>query len=116
MGRSALFTLAALLPALLSLLPAASASEVFVEAESFISAGGWGAVTGTAARSASGLALLGGAGGAKDGVATAQVSIKDAGHYRLWVRYASGPSQRGTSQSPRRGDGWPPPRPYIRRA
>ncbi|MCX7007621.1 MAG: beta-galactosidase trimerization domain-containing protein [Kiritimatiellaeota bacterium] len=74
---------------------AASASEVFIEAESFTSAGGWSVVTGAAARSASGLALLGGASGSVAGVATAKVNIKDAGHYRLWVRYASGPAHRG---------------------
>ena len=73
----------------------AHAGEVFVEAESFKSTGGWEIVSGPAARTASGLATLNGAGGAKDGVATTTVSIKDAGHYRIWVRYMSHPKWRG---------------------
>lgn len=80
---------------LLVLLPAVQASEVFVEAESFKSAGGWVVLQGPSAREASGLAVLNGAGGAKDGVATATVSIKDAGRYRIWVRYSSHPKWRG---------------------
>ena len=71
------------------------AREVFVEAEGFKSAGGWEVVSGRVARSASGLATLNGAAGAKDGVATTTVSIKDAGHYRIWVRYMSHPKWRG---------------------
>ena len=73
----------------------AHAGEVFVEAESFKSAGGWQVVSGPVARVASGLAMLNGASGAKDGIATATVSIKDAGHYRIWVRYMSHPKWRG---------------------
>ncbi|MEI6537556.1 MAG: hypothetical protein WCN98_19590, partial [Verrucomicrobiaceae bacterium] len=74
---------------------AAQAGEVFIEAESFTSSGGWSVVEGPAAKQASGLKMLGGAGGAKDGVATAKVSIKDAGHYHIWVRYSSHPKWRG---------------------
>ena len=71
------------------------AGEVFVEAESFQSAGGWQVMTGPSARTASGLNVLSGNGGAKDGVATATVSIKDAGHYFIWVRYSSHPKWHG---------------------
>jgi beta-galactosidase GanA len=71
------------------------AGEVFVEAENFKSAGGWVAQTGPGLREASGLAVLNGATGAKDGVATTTVGIKDAGHYRIWVRYSSHPKWRG---------------------
>jgi hypothetical protein len=84
-----------LIPLLLALLPSVQASEVFVEAESFKSPGGWVVLTGPAAREASGLAVLNGASGAKDGVATATVGIKDAGRYRIWVRYSSHPKWRG---------------------
>ena len=71
----------------------AHAGEVFLEAESFQSSSGWVAQTG--AKQASGVAVLNGAGGAKDGVATATVNIKDAGHYHIWVRYSSHPKWRG---------------------
>ena len=81
--------------ALLFALSTASATDAFIEAESFKSTGGWEVVSGAVARSASGLAVLNGAGGAKDGVATATVSIKDAGHYHIWVRYISHPTYRG---------------------
>lgn len=79
----------------LTSLSAARAGEVFVEAESFTATGGWVVVDGPSAKGASGLALLGGAGGARDGVATKAVTIKDAGRYRLWVRYVSHPTWRG---------------------
>jgi len=71
------------------------AGEVFIEAENFKSSGGWETLTGPVARAASGLAVLCGAGGAKDGVATATASIKDAGRYHVWVRYSSHPTYRG---------------------
>jgi hypothetical protein len=71
------------------------ASEVFIEAETFTSAGGWEAKTGPAAKQASGLSVLNGASGTKDGIATATVSIKDAGKYHIWVRYSSHPKWRG---------------------
>ena len=74
---------------------AVPASEFFLEAESFTSSGGWTVQSGPEAKSASGLAVLSGAGGAKDGVATATVNIKDAGQYRIWVRYSSHPKWRG---------------------
>ena len=69
-------------------------STVFVEAETFKSDGGWETVSGPETRSASGLAALSGSQGAPGGVATATVSIKDAGHYRVWVRYTSHPTHR----------------------
>ena len=47
-----------------SAITAAHAGEVFVEAESFKSPGGWVAVSGPVARTASGLAMLNGASGA----------------------------------------------------
>ena len=73
----------------------AVAGEVFLEAENFESSGGWTNVDGPAAKQASGLALLGGASGAQDGTATASVTLKDAGHYHIWVRYSSHPKWRG---------------------
>lgn len=73
----------------------ASAGTYFVEAESFKSSGGWQVVTGREAREASGLAELSGASGDRAGVAAATVSVKDAGQYRIWVRYASHPKYRG---------------------
>lgn len=71
------------------------AGEVFIEAENFISADGWTKVDGPAAKQASGLAVLGGAGGKADGVATATVSIKDAGNHHIWVRHSTHPEYRG---------------------
>jgi hypothetical protein len=73
----------------------AHAGEVFIEAESFKSTGGWVTESGVGVKDASGVAMLNGSGGAKDGVATASVSVKDAGHYRIWVRYSSHPKWRG---------------------
>lgn len=71
------------------------ASELFVEAEGFALSGGWTVVTGAFARAASGLGLLSGASGATNGTATAVVRVKDAGHYRIWVRYMSFTQRRG---------------------
>ena len=45
------------------------AGEVFIEAESLTSSGGWTVVEGPAAKQASGVKMLGGAGGEKDGAA-----------------------------------------------
>jgi hypothetical protein len=73
---------------------AAQAATVFIEAETFHSNGGWEVVSGSETKAASGLSALSGARGAPDGVAAATVSIKDAGHYRVWVRYTSHPSRR----------------------
>jgi len=73
----------------------AHAGEVFIEAESFKSTGGWVTESGVGVKDASGISVLSGAGGAKDGVAAATVSVKDAGHYRVWVRYSSHPKWRG---------------------
>src|SRR3954464_9418438 len=86
---------ASLLLTCLTAASAARAGEVFVEAESFTTSGGWAVVDGPAAKQASGLAMLGGAGGAAGGAATKVVTIKDAGHYRIWVRYTSHPRWRG---------------------
>ncbi|MEO5692514.1 MAG: hypothetical protein ABIQ72_05280, partial [Usitatibacter sp.] len=80
---------------LMLLVSRASAGEVFVEAESFTSTGGWSVIEGPSTKAASGLKMLGGASGQKDGVAVAHVSIKDAGRYHVWVRYTSHPSWRG---------------------
>jgi hypothetical protein len=77
------------------LLTSARAGEVFVEAESFHSKGGWEIIDGADARSASGVAVLGGSKGDAKGRATRSVEIKDAGHYRIWVRYSSRPAERG---------------------
>lgn len=86
----------ALLPVvLLSLFLQVQASELFVEAESFASKGGWTVVTGAPARTASGLGTLSGASGATNGTATARVTVKDPGRYRIWVRYMSPPQRRG---------------------
>ncbi len=76
-------------------LSTALAGTEFIEAESFTSAGGWTAVSDSSTKAASGLATLRGGSGAADGVATKTVSIKDAGHYRIWVRYQSYPTDRG---------------------
>ena len=72
-----------------------SATEAFLEAEIFTTDDGWAKVEGSAAKASSGLAMLGGASGKKDGVAATTVSIKDAGHYHVWVRYNSHPKWRG---------------------
>jgi hypothetical protein len=71
------------------------ASEIFLEAESFQSEAGWEIVDGPLARAASGVAMIGGATGDARGTAKRSVSIKDAGRYRAWVRYASHPKWRG---------------------
>lgn len=81
-----------LLFSLLLLTLPAVAGEHFLEAEHFK---GWKVVEGPAARVASGLGLLGGATGAQDAVATASLSIKDAGRYYVWVRHSSRPDHRG---------------------
>src|SRR4051812_42107919 len=86
---------ASLLLASLTAASAARAGVGFAEARAFASWGGWAVVEGPAGRRASGLAMLGGAGGVANGVATKVVTIKDAGHYRIWVRYTSHPRWRG---------------------
>src|SRR6187431_2067815 len=73
----------------------ARAGTAFLEAETFQATGGWEVVTGERARTASGLALLDGSRGKRDGVATGTITIKDAGHYYIWVRYLSHPKYRG---------------------
>lgn len=73
----------------------ARAASAFIEAEAFTATGGWEVVTGDRARMASGLAMLDGSRARRDGVATGTVTIKDAGHYHIWVRYMSHPKWRG---------------------
>jgi len=74
---------------------AAQATEAFIEAEKFQTSGGWTVRTGPEAREASGTAYLDGATGAAESVATATVSIKDAGRYHIWVRHSHHPKWRG---------------------
>lgn len=71
------------------------ATEAFLEAETFEAGEGWEVISGDTAREASGTSVLGGARGKADGVATKSVAIKDAGRYRIWVRYTSAPNWRG---------------------
>jgi len=73
----------------------AQAGTYFVEAESFQTDGGWRVIEGRAARECSGLAALDGAVGKPDGTASTTVAVKDAGRYRIWVRYSSPPTRRG---------------------
>lgn len=82
---------------LLGLLPVVStfAGEYFLEAENFTASAGWHILEGLGAREASGLKLLGGAGGDPKGRATTTLQIKDAGRYHIWVRYSSHPTWRG---------------------
>ena len=75
---------------------AAHAETVFVEAESFIpSSSGWARFGGTEARQASGLATLHGAVGPADATAGRTVTLKEAGRYRVWVRFRAHPTLRG---------------------
>ncbi len=74
---------------------ATRATELFLEAESFHSAGGWTVKSDDEIKGASGLAYLDGSRGAKDGVAMVTVKIQDAGRYRIWVRFSSDPRERG---------------------
>jgi hypothetical protein len=73
----------------------AQAGTYFIEAESFQSTGGWRVIGERSARECSGLAALDGATGKADGTASTTVAVKDAGKYRIWVRYSSPPSRRG---------------------
>jgi hypothetical protein len=79
----------------LSLAARVDAGTYLIEAESFATDGGWRVIEGRAARECSGLAALDGAVGKADGTARATVAVKDAGRYRIWVRYSSPPSRRG---------------------
>src|SRR4051794_30340100 len=69
--------------------------SAFIEAETFTTTDGWQVLTGDRAKTASGLALLDGSRGKRDGVATGTVTLKDAGRYFIWVRYLSHPKYRG---------------------
>lgn len=72
------------------------AETVFMEAERFTgSSDGWRVNAEPGAAKASGMALLNGAGGARDATAAATVTLQEAGHYRVWVRYTSHPKWRG---------------------
>ncbi|MDQ3621568.1 MAG: hypothetical protein M3463_03640 [Verrucomicrobiota bacterium] len=84
----------------------ARAETLFLEAETFKTpSDGWQVKSSEVARAASGVAVLSGSGGAPDGVATATVSVKEAGHYRVWVRYTSHPKWRGPFRvTARQGD------------
>lgn len=79
----------------LSFAHAARAGTYFVEAEKFATAGGWSVVEGPVAKRASGTALLGGASGDPKGTASTVVEVKDAGKYKIWVRFGSHPKWRG---------------------
>src|SRR5437870_1743166 len=74
----------------------ARAETVFVEAEAFTpSSDGWVVATGPEARRASGVATLHGANGPGDATASTTVTLKEAGRYKVWVRYRSHPTLRG---------------------
>jgi len=74
----------------------ARADTVFIEAEAFTpSSAGWKVVTGPSQRQTSGLAALNGSSGPRDAVATTTVTLKEAGYYRVWVRFASYERWRG---------------------
>ena len=75
---------------------AARAETVFVEAEALTpSSAGWVVATGPEARRASGIATLHGAGGPADATASTTVTLKEAGRYKVWVRFRSHPTLRG---------------------
>src|SRR5688572_7474543 len=93
--RSAMKTCCAALVVVLSLVARTDAGTYFIEAESFQSTGGWRVIGERSARECSGLAALDGATGKADGTASTTVAVKDAGKYRIWVRYSSPPSRRG---------------------
>jgi len=78
---------AILLVSLVSAAPVAG-EPIFLEAESFECASdGWKACSNAQSRRASRATTLHGATGAKDAVATASVTISDAGRYQIWVRH-----------------------------
>lgn len=73
---------------ILLLTATATAERIFVEAEAFVpSSDGWKVTTNPQARRASRATSLHGAAGAPDATASKQVTIQDAGRYRIWVRY-----------------------------
>src|SRR4051812_35376176 len=75
---------------------AASGGTVFVEAESFVpSSAGWVVGNGPESRQASGTATLHGADGPGDATASQTVTLNEAGHYRVWVRFRVHPTLRG---------------------
>ncbi len=81
---------------LLGAAPLLHAETVFVEAETFDSpTNGWQVRSSADTKAASGLAVLAGSSGARNGVATGKVTLATAGHYKVWVRYTSLPKWRG---------------------
>ncbi len=74
----------------------AHAETVFVEAEEFVpSSPGWQAVTNDQTRNASRVRTLYGAQGPTDAVATTTIALREAGLYRVWVRYLNVADRRG---------------------
>ena len=72
------------------------AETVFVEAEEFApSSPGWQAATNDQTRNASRVRTLWGARGPADAVATKTIALREAGLYRVWVRYLNVADQRG---------------------
>lgn len=84
-----------LLLALLALTSLANAETHFIEAESFAPSEGWKTNNDSLLRKASRATTLSGADGHGDGVATATVTIKEAGRYRVWVRSLQVAAWRG---------------------
>ncbi len=89
-----------LLAALVASFTAPARGEtVFVEAEAFTpSSDGWAVSTGPETRAASGMTTLHGAAGAGDATASKTITLKEAGHYRVWVRFRAHPTYRGPFQ------------------
>ncbi len=71
------------------LVASARTETLFIEAETFKpSSNGWKIVTGPSSREASGLAVLNGSSGPRDAVAATTITLKEAGRYRVWVRFS----------------------------
>lgn len=80
----------------LTLVSTARAETVFIEAEAFTpSSDGWVIDNESTKSHASGLTTLNGAGKPGDATASYAVTLKEAGHYKIWVRYYSHPTYRG---------------------
>lgn len=72
------------------------AETVFVEAEEFAPwSPGWQAASNDQTRNASRVRTLWGARGPADAVATKTIALREAGLYRVWVRYLNVADQRG---------------------
>jgi|GEM_PF-2510865 len=84
---------------LLALPHFARGDTVFSEAETMAtSADGWTATDNDQTRRASRVKTMWGANGAGDAVATTDVKLKQAGKYRVWVRYLQVAAWRGPFQ------------------